>query len=124
MRTRLLFLMLAAMLAACTPVPTSSDSGIYGRVTIGPTCPVVQISDPCPDRPYQATLTVLTAAGHFTVTQFRTDADGYFRVGLAPGAYILHPESPGVMPHAVDIPFNVAAQAYTRLDVVYDSGIR
>lgn len=122
MRLKLLFTLFALLLTACAPTPT--DSGIEGHITIGPTCPVMQIGNPCPDRPYQATLTVLTSISKHKVTQFRTDSNGYFRVALSPGEYTLHPESPNVMPHAADVPFAVEAHQFTRVDIVYDSGIR
>lgn len=123
-RTFLLLLLLLA--AACSPFPllTPTDSGIEGHVTIGPMCPVMQIGNPCPDKPYQAPLTVLTTTSGHKVIQFQTDGNGYFRVALAPGEYILRPQSPNVMPRAADIPFTVDAHQFTRVDVVYDSGIR
>jgi hypothetical protein len=124
MRLKLLFTLLALTFAACIPTPAPTDSGIYGQVTIGPTCPVVQINNPCSDKPYQATLTVLTASDHQKVTQVQTDANGNYRVALAPGEYILHPESPAVMPRAADIPFVVRPQEFTDINVGYDSGIR
>ncbi len=94
-----------------------------GHVTIGPTCPVENISDPCPDKPYQATLTVLNPQGK-KVIQFKTDANGFYRADLEPGSYIMHPESPNVMPHAAEQPFTVQADQFTTLDISYDSGIR
>jgi hypothetical protein len=109
---------------ACTPPLTPSDSGVEGRVTIGPTCPVVQVGNPCPDRPYQATLTVLSSSSRAKVIQIQTDTNGVFHGALPPGEYILHPESPGVMPHAAEIPFVVTPHQYTHVDVTYDSGIR
>jgi len=123
--------LLIFLLSACAPTaapgstPTSmpAGSGIEGHITIGPMCPVVQINNPCPDKPYQATLTVLTTDKR-KIMQFQTDASGYFYVALAPGEYILHPESPNGMPHANDIAFSVVRGQYTRVDVVYDSGIR
>ena len=126
MRLKPLFLFAFLIVAACSPLgtPVPTDSGITGRVTIGPSCPVVQINNPCPDKAYQATLTVLAADGQHKVIQFQTDINGNFQVALAPGQYILHPESPNVMPHAADIPFVVTAHQFTRVDVVYDSGIR
>ncbi len=140
MSIKLVLVLLVLLLAACSPtsIPTDSptskptdsptsmptDSGIEGHVTIGPMCPVVQINNPCPDKPYQATLTILTTTSHQKVIQFVTDANGYFHVALAPGEYILHPESPSVMPHATEIPFTVTDYQFTLLDVVYDSGIR
>jgi hypothetical protein len=124
MRSKLLIPLLCFALAACMPTPTPADSGIRGLVTLGPTCPVVQLSDPCPDKPYQATLDVLSADGQRRVLEFQTDASGVFQVRLAPGAYILHPGSPQVMPHARDVPFTVQAHQFTQVDVSYDSGIR
>jgi hypothetical protein len=112
--------------AACSPLVAASvtDSGIVGQVTIGPMCPVVQAGSPCPDKHYQAALTVLASPSRTRVLQFQTDSNGLYRITLAPGEYILHPESPGVMPHAGEIPFVVHAGQFTRLDVSYDSGIR
>lgn len=126
MRTKSLFYLAFLLVAACSPLlqPTPTDSGIEGHVTIGPTCPVMQIGNPCPDKPYQATLTVLTSIGKHKVIQFESDSNGYFRVALSPGEYILHPESPNIMPRAADVPFTVAPHQFTRIDVVYDSGIR
>jgi hypothetical protein len=116
--------LLIFLLAACAPSQAAvTDSGIEGQVTIGPTCPVVRLDQRCPDKPYQATLTVLDPAGK-KVTQVLTDANGLYRLALAPGDYILHPESPGVMPSAQDVPFNVVAGRFTKLDIAYDSGIR
>ena len=127
MHLRCLFLSLLLLVPACAavvPAPQPApSSGIYGQVTVGPTCPVEQLKDPCPDRPYQAVLQVLTPEGR-TVQQVRTDGSGNFRLGLAPGSYILHPESPSVMPRAADVAFTVTAGQFRRIDVVYDSGIR
>lgn len=115
---------LVLLLGACSPAsPTPVDSGIQGQVTIGPTCPVVREGLDCADKPYQASFTVLTPAGD-KVTQFQTDANGAFKIALAPGDYILHPESANVMPYAAEQTFVVLAGQFTQLSVTYDSGIR
>jgi hypothetical protein len=123
----LLFALLAVcVLAACSTTPTpDGSSGIYGQVSIGPMCPVVKIDEPCPDKPYQATLSVLTTSGDL-VTRFTTDTDGKFKVSLVPGEYILRPETPENMalPIAQEQPFNVISGQFTELNVSYDSGIR
>ncbi len=127
MRLKLLFTIFAMLLTACVPVSmpvTPADSGIYGQVTVGPTCPVQQINNPCPDKPYQATLTVLTATDHSKVLQFQTDADGNFRLALPPGDYILHPESPNFLPRGRDESFTVPPHQFVQVNVSYDSGIR
>ncbi len=112
------------LLAACAPSQApATDSGVEGRVTMGPMCPVMRLDQPCPDQPYQATLTVLNLAGK-KVAQVQADVNGLYQIALQPGDYILHPESPNVMPHAQDQPFTVIAGQFTKMDIVYDSGIR
>lgn len=118
-----ILVLLVLLLAACSPTSKPTDSGIEGDVTIGPMCPVVQVNNPCPDKPYQATLTVLTTDRQ-KIIQFQTDPNGHFQVKLAPGKYILHPESPHAMPRAADMSFTVNEHQFTRMEVVYDSGIR
>jgi hypothetical protein len=107
---------------ACAPALPPPDSGVEGSVTIGPMCPVVQIGKPCPNKPYQAVLSIRSSTGW--VLKLQTDSQGSFHEALGPGEYVLHPESAGVMPHAADIPFTVRSHQFTRLDVIYDSGIR
>ena len=106
------------------PTPDSS-SGIYGRVTIGPMCPVVRIGEACPDQPYQATLNIVTASGD-KVAHILTNANGNFRISLTPGDYILQPRTPQnkPMPIAREQQFSVTAGRFTELLVTYDSGIR
>jgi hypothetical protein len=124
---RLLFLLLTiCVLTACSITPIlDNSSGIYGRVTIGPVCPVVRVGEACPDKPYQATLIILTASGD-KVARIVTDADGNFRVSLAPGDYILRPETPPnqPLPIAQEQQFTVAKGQFAELRVTYDSGIR
>ncbi len=88
-------------------------------------CPVVIEGQECPDQPYQATLTVYNLAGR-QVVRFQTDEQGDFNVPLAPGDYILHPETPedAPLPFAEEQHFTVLPGEYTRLIVQYDSGIR
>lgn len=119
-----IFFLVALLLSACSAAnPTLTDSGVEGQVLIGPVCPVVQIGQECPDQPYQATLTVNSPTGE-RIVQVQTKEDGTFKIPLAPGEYILHPESPNVMPSAQEQPFTVEAGKFTQVTVNYDSGIR
>jgi hypothetical protein len=106
-------------------IPTPTDSGITGQALVGPVCPVVIEGQDCSDQPYQATLTVNSLEGR-KIVQFETDEQGKFTIPLAPGEYILHPETPQDMPlpFAEEQRFTVLPGQYTRLTVLYDSGIR
>lgn len=127
MNKKILFAPIVLLTLACglfaTPVPT--NSGITGKVLVGPMCPVMVEGQECPDQPYQATLTIYNPGGR-EVVQFQTDEQGNFNVPLAPGDYILHPETPedALLPFAEEQRFTVLPGEYTRLTVQYDSGIR
>lgn len=123
MKLQIITGVLVLLLAACSSQPTVTDSGIEGQVFIGPNCPVVQQGQECPDQPYQATLTVNNPNGR-KIVQVQTDAEGRFKILLEPGEYILHPESPNVMPYAGEQTFTVQAGKFTQVTVNYDSGIR
>ena len=123
MRIQHILLLLVLFLSACIPTSEPLDSGIEGLVTIGPMCPVVQEDVPCPDQPYLAILTILTMDGK-EIAQFQTDESGRFRVELAPGEYVLRPDSPNGLPFAADVVFRVNEHEFTRLEISYDSGIR
>jgi hypothetical protein len=119
-----LYLMgLVLLMVGCNSSPMPLSSGIEGQVFIGPMCPVMQVGKPCPDQPYQTMLSVVRSNGQ-KVARFQTEADGTFHQALAPGDYILRPESSGVMPYAKEQPFLVQPNQYTRLIVKFDSGIR
>lgn len=121
---RRILLLSMLVLSACSAIqPTPTDSGVEGQAFIGPVCPVVQEGQECPDQPYQATLTINSPKGE-RIVRIQTEKDGSFRVALPPGEYVLHPESPNVMPFASDQPFVVEEGKFTWVVVNYDSGIR
>ena len=119
----LIFALLIAISACNAITPTSLDSGVEGQVFIGPVCPVVQEGQECPDQPYQATLVVNNSNGR-EIVKVQTDEQGRFKIPLEPGEYIMHPESPNVMPSAGEQSFIVESGTYTKITVNYDSGIR
>jgi hypothetical protein len=118
-----LLLLLTMGCSSLQTTPTPVDSGVEGQVYIGPTCPVVKVGQECPDKAYQAVLTVTSPTGE-EIVRIQTDENGEFHVPLAPGEYVLHPESPGRYPIASEQSFTVRPGTYTRLVVAYDSGIR
>jgi len=119
-----LIIALLIAISACKAITsTPIDSGVEGQVFIGPLCPVMQQGQECPDQPYQATLTVNNSNGR-EIVKVQTDEQGRFKIPLEPGEYILHPESPNVMPFASEQTFTVEAGTFTQITVNYDSGIR
>jgi hypothetical protein len=110
--------------ASINSSPTSS-SGVEGYVTEGPMCPgPVSVGDTsCPDRPYQATISILDTDNK-KITQFQTDPTGYFKITLPAGTYILHPESEVIMPYASDQVVVVTQDQFTLVSVMYDTGMR
>jgi hypothetical protein len=108
---------------AATPTPGPvGQTGIAGTVTIGPTCPVQRIDSPCPDRPYEATITIWQ--GGRKVAEAGSGPDGHFVVELPPGTYRVVGESPGTFPHATEQTVIVGAGGLTQVQIQYDSGIR
>ena len=126
MKGLLLSLALAISLTACGASPAAMPtSGIQGTVEVGPSCPVERLNSPCPPRPIAATVVVRNSAGS-EVTRFRSDANGQFRVALAPGTYTLVGLAIGSsgMPRPIPSTATVVAGTYTTVNVEYDSGIR
>ena len=107
------------------PGPTRTvvaRTGLEGMVLLGPISPVERAGVPN-DRPYQATLAVLNAAGQ-AVAHVQSGPDGHFWVALPPGTYTLHPEAAGILPRAADQTVTVPATGFTHIVIRYDSGIR
>ena len=124
MQTKFVLGVLIILLSTCSmKTPTPTDSGIEEQALIGPVCPVVQAGQDCADRPYQAVLTINSPKGE-RIVQVQTDENGMFKIPLAPGEYILHPESPSALPFASEQSFVVEEGKYTQIIVNYDSGIR
>ena len=116
---------LAVILAGCGGAKPLADTGVEGIVTIGPMCPVIQVGQSCPDKPYAAELTVASAFGTI-IARGLADADGSFRIPLPAGDYLLQVQATdgSPFPGPASLPFSVSEGAWTRLDVTMDSGIR
>lgn len=135
MPTRLFFLGIMVVLMACAPHPADRVdshgglgdglSGIEGQTLIGPTCPVARAGDPnCGYQPFQASLQISKDGSR--LARLSSDAEGHFRVALAPGSYVIAPESGGVSARPLERELSVTVRAgeFTQVTVLYDSGIR
>jgi hypothetical protein len=117
---------LAAGAAGCSRAASQSavsDSGIDGLVLLAPTCAVQPAGDPCV-RPYQATISIRREPAGSLITSVHSSATGRFNVALAPGRYLLVPRSSRVYPRSSLRTVIVRGHRYTRVTVVFDSGIR
>jgi hypothetical protein len=102
---------------------TDGGSGIEGQVSIGPGCPAPTGPDPvCAARLSALTVSILDEGGQ-TVQQLEPDANGRSRLPLPPGSYVVHP---GLGPwiNAPEQATVVTSGQFTRVRVVYESGIR
>lgn len=110
-----------------TPTPyQDGKSGIMGKIVLGPTCPAVGpgMENECQDKQYQATVAVKTGDGVKEITRFTSDAQGNFKVSLAPGDYLLESVSNNRFPFAKPQSVTVVKGEFTSVTISYDTGIR
>jgi hypothetical protein len=100
----------------------NQPNGIEGQVIIRPVSPVER-PGMANYRPYQAHVRVLDEQGRL-VADFRSRPDGHFEVHLAPGAYVLRPESDAIYPRAQEQTVTVEKNRFTSVRITYDSGMR
>lgn len=112
----------SATTSTTTSTTTSSTTGVAGRVTAGPTCPVERPDQPCPPAPVNATVEALDGSGR-SVARTATDDQGAFTLPLPPGAYTLRVIHDGPFPRCPDTPVTVT-DGETHVDIDCDSGIR
>jgi len=102
------------------------DSGVRGRVTVGPSCGA--ISKPpypgCGDAPYATTIRVRRARSKKVVKRVATDRKGHFKIRLRPGQYLLAPRSGDPYPQCVTTEVKVSAHRFARRHLGCESGIR
>lgn len=109
------------------PWPPFIRSGIWGRITISPViCPadIVAPWPGCPPKPYQTTIAVIRISDGKEITRFTSNKQGYFRVVLPPGKYLLESTNPTKWPHLDPVKVMVKRGVFTHVDLVFDSGIR
>ena len=107
---------------------TKTQSGVTGRVLVGPQCPVETADDPCEDQPAaNATVTVSKqipgdsyAAGD-VVARATTHDDGRYHIVVVPGEYVVTADA-GMSCELMDA--SVADGAFATVDIPCDTGIR
>jgi hypothetical protein len=104
----------------------SNDSGIMGKVTIGPTCPVETYppTPDCADKPYATKLRFVKNDTDYVVFA-QSNTDGDFSISLEPGTYwITVPDLSKQMPSLEETKVVVQDKVYTNINLKFDSGIR
>jgi hypothetical protein len=100
----------------------SGNTGIEGQVIIRPVRPH-ETPATANFAPYRATVLVLSPSGK-RVTTFHSDPGGNFHVALPPGTYVLQPQWQGPYPRASEQTVLVSRTGFTRVRIIYGSGIR
>lgn len=103
------------------------DSGIMGKVLIGPMCPVVKEGDKsCEDRPYATKVQVIAvgspSGAPFSVVD--SDKEGKYKVMLPPGEYSLQPIGGRSLPRCSMETVTVKPSKILEVNLFCDSGIR
>ena len=99
------------------------DTGVFGAVLAGPTCPVVTPDEPCPARPLDAEISAQDDQGA-VVASTRTDAGGNYTLSLAPGGYTLVADTGQALPFCDPVRVSVPLGRHVRADISCDTGIR
>lgn len=124
-----LIVVLWVLLAACASSDkgggTSGSSGITGRVILFPASPVETGGSPSPTKGVRTTVVIESSDGE-RIERVRTGPDGYFRIQLEPGDYVLRAMPPPSDPHLVPRPASakVEAATFVRVTVVLDTRLR
>jgi hypothetical protein len=103
--------------------PGAPDSGIAGRILMGPACPEIR-GRTCPDKPYVGAIAVMPLSRSREVARVRADATGAFRVALAPGIYYLILPDAGPRARAGRHEVTVYPHRFTQVMIRVDTGIR
>jgi Carboxypeptidase regulatory-like domain len=111
------------ILASCARAGGSADSGIEGRVLLGPQCPVVTKGSPCPDKPVAADVVAMRLDDREEF-RARSGSDGRFRLALPPGDYEVQALVTAGAMFAKPVKVTVPPGEFVSVDVLLDTGIR
>jgi hypothetical protein len=114
---------LAPAAGAATPA-----SGIVGRATLGPTCPVEPVPpDPrCAPRGFRAVVRVVRRADGRLVEKATSDRSGRFRIRVKPGRYRVSARAPSgaKLPACPTRNVTVLRGRFEAVRLACDSGVR
>lgn len=102
-------------------------SGVQGWLMVDEGGPVVREDSRWPARPLRGRVLALpVGGGSGPAAEVDSDADGYFRLELAPGDYEIRSRNltGAPVPRARPVMVHVMAGAFTDITIHFDSGIR
>jgi hypothetical protein len=105
---------------------SSGEGKLTGRVTRGPTVPVVTAGMPSPSEPAPNIKLVITRKGGQTIGSVVTDENGLYNMNLPPGTYHIDTKSLTGMEFTRDLPASVVITegCEIHLDIHVDTGMR
>ena len=103
------------------------DSGVKGKVLLGPTCPVIKEEEiSCADKPYMTTVQVIATgspqSAPFSVTE--SDKEGKYQALLPPGEYSLQAVGDIPFPSCETKNINIEPDVMREVNLFCDTGIR
>ena len=110
-------------LGAMAETPTPIETGLEGVISVSPSRPGPQRIDVPNIAPAPSLLFVVKKEDK-TVASFTTDAEGRFRIRLAPGHYTVLREDPGARIGHWRFETDVVARQMTKVQWTGDSGMR
>jgi hypothetical protein len=99
------------------------ESGIAGRILMGPACPEIR-GRTCRDKPYRGIISIMPLNRSREVARVRADMTGAFRIALPPGIYYLVLPDAGPRARAGAHEVTVYPRRYTQVVIKADTGIR
>lgn len=101
---------------------TPADSGVTGKVLLGPQCPVVRVGEECPDKPYATDIEIYRSG--YLIQTTRSGSDGKFVADLPAGRYTLKPKGGNPFPICSEKDAEVFPHIFTETTLHCDTGIR
>ena len=113
-----------ALLAGVAVADDGPDSGVRGRVTVSPTCPVQRPGEQC-YAGYETKIRITVLPERIHAKTIQTGEHGYFRTELPPGRYRLRPrDGKNGFPACPSRDVTVKSGRFTRVGIDCDTGIR
>ena len=121
-----LALVLAVVSTACAGAASSgADSGVQGKVMVGPTCPVERADSPCPDSPAGGATVQVLDSSEAVVASGTSASDGSFRVAVEAGSYqVKATRDSAIGRETRPVEVTVTSGEFVTVTLMFDSGIR